>query len=100
MSPAIRQRWQDWNAKFSARSLRERALMAELLKALFVVLTVSFCGFIFARIAFQEIADGKTIQLRMVFQNVTPSTLHWEWQRTDDNWATNLAMMTIEYRRR
>ncbi len=28
MSPAIRQQWQDWNAKFSARSLRERALMA------------------------------------------------------------------------
>lgn len=28
MTPAIRQQWQDWNAKFSARSLRERALMA------------------------------------------------------------------------
>lgn len=28
MSPAIRQQWQDWNAKYSARSLRERALMA------------------------------------------------------------------------
>lgn len=28
MSPAIRQQWQEWNAKFSARSLRERALMA------------------------------------------------------------------------
>ncbi len=28
MNPAIRQQWQDWNAKFSAQSLRERALMA------------------------------------------------------------------------
>ncbi len=28
MSPVLRQQWQDWNAKFSARSLRERALMA------------------------------------------------------------------------
>lgn len=35
--------------------------MAELLKALAVVLAVSFSGFVFARIAFQEIADGRTI---------------------------------------
>ncbi len=28
MSPAIRQQWQDWNARFAARALRERALMA------------------------------------------------------------------------
>lgn len=28
MSPAMQQQWQNWNAKFSVRSLRERALMA------------------------------------------------------------------------
>jgi hypothetical protein len=41
--------------------------------------------------------DGKTIQMRMVFLNVTPTSLHWEWQRTDDSWATNVAMMAIDY---
>jgi hypothetical protein len=45
-------------------------------------------------------ANDKTIQMRMVFQNVTKSSLHWEWQRTEDNWATSVAMMTIDYRRR
>ena len=40
------------------------------------------------------------IQMRMVFQNVTAKGMHWEWQRTDDNWATSLPMMTIDYTRR
>lgn len=42
MNPAIRQQWQDWNAKFSARSLRERALMA----ASGVVLVVAAFNFL------------------------------------------------------
>lgn len=42
MSPAIRQQWQDWNTKFSARSLRERALMA----ASGVVLVVAVFNFL------------------------------------------------------
>ena len=42
MNPAIRQQWQDWNAKFSARSLRERALMA----ASGVVLVVAVFNFL------------------------------------------------------
>ena len=44
--------------------------------------------------------DDKTIQMRMVFQNVTASSLHWEWQRTEDSWATQVPMMTIDYVRR
>ena len=45
-------------------------------------------------------ANGKPIQMRMVFQNVTKTSLHWEWQRTEDSWATNVPMMTIDYQRR
>jgi len=44
--------------------------------------------------------DDKTIQMRMVFQHVTPTSLHWEWQRTDDDWKTSTPMMTIDYTRR
>jgi len=43
---------------------------------------------------------GKTIQMRMVFSKVTPTSLHWEWQQTLDNWKTSTAMMEIEYTRR
>jgi hypothetical protein len=45
-------------------------------------------------------ADGKTIHMRMVFQDVTPRSLHWEWQRTEDHWATHKLMMAIDYVRR
>lgn len=44
--------------------------------------------------------EAKTIQMRMVFQAVTAQSLHWEWQRTEDNWSTNVVMMSIDYRRR
>jgi hypothetical protein len=43
---------------------------------------------------------GTTVQMRMVFQAVTPRSLHWEWQRTDDGWKTNQPMMKIDYTRR
>ena len=42
MSPAIRQQWQEWNTRFAARSLRERALMA----ASGVVLVVAVFNFL------------------------------------------------------
>ena len=42
---------------------------------------------------------GKRVQMRMVFQDVTASSLHWEWQRSDDDWATAAPMITIDYRR-
>lgn len=43
--------------------------------------------------------DGKTIQMRMQFLDVQPSSLRWEWQRTDDGWQTSIVMMRIGYRR-
>jgi len=42
----------------------------------------------------------KTVQMRMVFSDITPRSLHWEWQRTDDDWKTSSAMMKIAYTRR
>jgi hypothetical protein len=44
--------------------------------------------------------EGKEVQMRMVYSNPTPTSLHWEWQRTDDSWATHALMISIEYTRR
>lgn len=44
--------------------------------------------------------DGKAFQMRMVFLDVTPAALRWEWQRSYDEWKTHTVMMTIAYRRR
>ena len=33
-------------------------------------------------------AGGKKFQMRMVFRDITPSSLRWEWQRSEDSWAT------------
>jgi hypothetical protein len=30
---------------------------------------------------------------------VTADTLRWEWQRSDDDWATAAPMIAIDYRR-
>lgn len=30
--------------------------------------------------------DDKTIQMRMVYSNITRDSLRWEWQRTEDAW--------------
>ena len=43
--------------------------------------------------------NGKTVQMRMVFHDVTATSLVWEWQRSDDAWATNVVMMKIDYKR-
>jgi hypothetical protein len=45
-------------------------------------------------------SEGKTVQMRMVFLDVTPRSLRWEWQRTEDGWKTSVAMIRIDYRRR
>jgi hypothetical protein len=47
-----------------------------------------------------RVQGDKTIQMRMVFSEITPRSLHWEWQRTDDDWKTSTAMMKIDYVRR
>jgi hypothetical protein len=44
--------------------------------------------------------DAGTIQMRMIFTDITPDSLHWEWQRTTDAWATSTVMMAIDYTRR
>jgi hypothetical protein len=43
--------------------------------------------------------DGKQVQMRMVFLDVTADALRWEWQRSVDGGAWSPAMI-IEYRRR
>ena len=43
--------------------------------------------------------EGKMIQMRMVFLDVTPTSLRWEWQRSDDEWKTSTVMMKIDYAR-
>lgn len=44
-------------------------------------------------------AGGKRFQMRMVFRDVTADTLRWEWQRSEDDWATVAPMIAIDYRR-
>lgn len=44
--------------------------------------------------------DGASVQMRMVFEDVTADTLHWEWQRSIDDWKTFTVMMAIDYQRR
>jgi hypothetical protein len=44
--------------------------------------------------------DGKQLQMRMVFLDVTPRWLRWEWQRSEDGWQTSVVMMRIDYVRR
>jgi hypothetical protein len=41
-----------------------------------------------------------SFQMRMVYERVTPTSLHWEWQRSSDAWATTITMMAIDYTRR
>jgi hypothetical protein len=43
---------------------------------------------------------GKSIQMRMVFLDVKPASLRWEWQRTEDDWKSSVVMMRIDYARR
>ncbi len=43
--------------------------------------------------------NRKPFQMRMVFSKITPSSLRWEWQRSEDAWATHAVMMAIDYTR-
>jgi len=43
--------------------------------------------------------NGKAFQMRMVFKDVTPRALRWEWQRSEDGWKTSAVMMRIDYTR-
>jgi hypothetical protein len=54
------------------------------------------------RISFQQstIEDGVTVTRRMVWLDVTPNALRWEWQRTVDDGATWTTDWAIDYRRR
>jgi hypothetical protein len=42
---------------------------------------------------------GKRVQMRMVFRDITADALRWEWQRSEDDWATAAPMITIDYKR-
>ena len=37
--------------------------------------------------------------MRMVFLDVTPGSLRWEWQRSEDGWKTSIVMIRIDYTR-
>lgn len=47
----------------------------------------------------QRETGGQRFQMRMVFRDVTADSLRWEWQRSDDDWATAAPMIAIDYRR-
>ena len=38
-------------------------------------------------------------QMRMVFSKITHDALHWEWQRSEDAWATHVLLIAIDYTR-
>jgi hypothetical protein len=43
--------------------------------------------------------QGKKVRMRMVFLDVRPGSMRWEWQKTTDE-KTWTAMMVIQYRRK
>ena len=43
--------------------------------------------------------DDKTIEMRMLWKDVTADSLRWEWQRSEDGWQTSIVMMEIRYTR-
>ena len=54
------------------------------------------------RIAFQRdsVVDGTPIVQRMVWLDVTPDAMRWQWQRSIDGGATWRVAWEIDYRRR
>ena len=42
---------------------------------------------------------GKKFQMRMVWSKISHDALRWEWQRSDDDWATNQVMIAADYTR-
>lgn len=48
--------------------------------------------------AFQK--DGKRIQQRMVYFDITPDSFKWNWERSLDEGKTWEAMWKIDYTRR
>jgi hypothetical protein len=42
---------------------------------------------------------GKKFQMRMVWSKITHDALRWEWQRSEDSWATSTVMIAIDYAR-
>jgi hypothetical protein len=44
--------------------------------------------------------NGHRIQMRMVFLEVKPDSLRWEWQRQVDQTGPWTPMLVIDYRRR
>ena len=44
--------------------------------------------------------NGEHVQMRMVFLDVAPAALRWEWQRTTDAWETSTVMIAIDYTRK
>jgi hypothetical protein len=54
------------------------------------------------RIAFQRkaLVDGESVVQRMVWLDVTPETMRWQWQRSDDRGPSWTVAWEIHYRRR
>ena len=50
--------------------------------------------------ATDDIADGKPVKLRMVFYNIQPDELDWDWERSDDGGETWELRWKIHYRRK
>jgi Protein of unknown function (DUF1579) len=46
-----------------------------------------------------SVRDGKPVQMRMVFTDITASAILWRWEATRDNGASWSPMLIIEYRR-
>ncbi len=46
------------------------------------------------------VAGDKAIKQRMVWYNIQPDTLEWNWERSEDGGATWQVMWHIHYRRR
>lgn len=44
--------------------------------------------------------DGKLIQQRMIFHDITRKSLIWDWQSSDDNGHTWKTLWTINYKRK
>ena len=44
--------------------------------------------------------DGKKVLQRMVWHNIAPNSLDWNWERSDDNGETWTTLWAIHYERR
>jgi len=48
----------------------------------------------------KAVKAGKEFWQRMQWYNISPDSVDWNWERSDDNGLTWLVMWTIHYRRK